>query len=129
MAERETPPPATRSSLRAYANGAARATSGMRIEVSQRGASSRRQSAPVAAIAASAHGRPRAIAWRSLRCSGGTTRIVPGRAPGEALQLVRLAQLGVLLGQHLGERDHHLGLLPGGVVLHLAVDHVNAAAV
>jgi hypothetical protein len=42
---------------------------------------------------------------------------------------VRLGQLGVLAGEHLGEVDHHLALLPGGVVLHLAVDHVHAAAV
>src|SRR4051794_26387706 len=36
----------------------------------------------------------------------------PGR-----LEPVRLCELGVLLGQLLGERDHHLALLPGGVVL------------
>src|SRR5439155_12156065 len=42
---------------------------------------------------------------------------------------VRLGQLGVLAREHFGELDHHLTLLPGGVVLHLAVDHVHAAAV
>src|SRR2546423_11335262 len=42
---------------------------------------------------------------------------------------VGLGQLGVLLRQHLGQLDHHLALLPGGVVLHLAVDHVHAATV
>src|SRR4051794_28892845 len=45
------------------------------------------------------------------------------------LQLVRLRELGVLAREHLGEVDHDLALLPGGVVLHLAVDHVDAAAV
>src|SRR5215213_358370 len=44
-------------------------------------------------------------------------------------QLVRLRELGVLAREHLGEVDHDLALLPGGVVLHLAVDHVYAAAV
>src|SRR5262249_31832317 len=38
-------------------------------------------------------------------------------------------QLRVLGGQHLGQVHHHLALLPGGVVLHLAVDHVDATAV
>ena len=52
-----------------------------------------------------------------------SNNLTPGRHP------VGLGQLGVLLGQHLGEVDHHLALLPGGVVLHLAVDHVHAAAV
>src|ERR1044072_2949730 len=42
---------------------------------------------------------------------------------------VGLGQLGVLLGEHLGEADHHLALLEGGVVLHLAVEHVHAGAV
>ena len=41
----------------------------------------------------------------------------------------RPCELGVLLGQHLGQAHHHLALLPGGVVLHLAVDHVHARAV
>ena len=41
----------------------------------------------------------------------------------------RLGQLGILRRQHFGQLDHHLALLPGGVVLHLAVDHVDAAAV
>src|SRR5664279_5590101 len=44
-------------------------------------------------------------------------------------QPVGLGQLGVLLGEHLGEVDHHLALLPRRVVLHLAVDHVYAAPV
>ena len=35
----------------------------------------------------------------------------------------------VLLGHEAGEIRDDLGLLPGGVVLHLAVDHVHAAAV
>src|SRR5215210_1371400 len=48
---------------------------------------------------------------------------------GGLLESVRLGELGVLLGELLGECDHHLALLPGGVVLHLAVDHVDAAAV
>src|SRR5215211_506576 len=48
---------------------------------------------------------------------------------GGLLEPVGLRQLGVLLGELLRQRDHHLALLPGGVVLHLAVDHVNAAAV
>src|ERR1700728_4689888 len=42
---------------------------------------------------------------------------------------VGLRQLRVLLGEHFREVDHHLALLPGGVVLHLAVDHVHAATV
>src|SRR5664279_4882616 len=42
---------------------------------------------------------------------------------------VGLGQLGVLPGEHFSEADHHLALLPGGVVLHLAVDHVHAAPV
>src|SRR4051794_22330927 len=42
---------------------------------------------------------------------------------------VGLGQLGVLFGELLGQGHHHLALLPGCVVLHLAVDHVDAAAV
>src|SRR3954447_20732407 len=45
------------------------------------------------------------------------------------LEAVRLGELRVLAGQHLGEVDHDAALLPGRVVLHLAVDHVDAAAV
>ncbi len=51
------------------------------------------------------------------------------RSAGEASELVSLRQLGVLAGEHLGQGDHHLALLPGRVVLHLAVDHVDAAPV
>src|SRR4051812_22141227 len=47
-----------------------------------------------------------------------------GGSRGEA---VGLRQLRVLLGEHFGKVDHHLALLPGRVVLHLAVDHVHAA--
>src|SRR4029079_8405312 len=49
-----------------------------------------------------------------------TTEIRPLRG----LEAVRLGELGVLAGQHLGEVDHDAALLPGRVVLHLAVDHV-----
>ena len=52
----------------------------------------------------------------------------PIRRP-PASEPVRLGQLRVLLGEHFREVDHHLALLPGGVVLHLAVDHVHAAPV
>ena len=45
------------------------------------------------------------------------------------LHVVGGGQLRVLRGQHFGQLDHHLALLPGGVVLHLAVDHVDAATV
>src|SRR5579864_7406528 len=52
-----------------------------------------------------------------------------GALYGRGLKPVGLGQLGVLAGQHFGEPDHHLALLPGGVVLHLAVDHVHPAPV
>src|SRR5438132_5156641 len=61
------------------------------------------------------------IEWLRRRRSGLAGR--SGREP------VRLGQLGVLAREHFGELDYHLALLPGGVVLHLAVDHVHAAAV
>ena len=98
--------------------------------------------------------RARAACARALRRAG--DRAHPGqlRRPLPLRQLLRLlarlghgpsrpaaragshasaravgGQLRVLLGQHLGQVDHHLALLPGRVVLHLAVDHVHAAAV
>src|SRR5205085_12516014 len=61
-------------------------------------------------------------AWRSSRLT------VRGSGRGR-LEPVGLGQLRVLAGQHLGQVDHDLALLPGGVVLHLAVDHVDAPAV
>src|SRR4051812_30581353 len=48
---------------------------------------------------------------------------------GCRLELIRRRQLRVLAGQHLGQVDHHPALLPRGVVLHLAVDHVHATPV
>src|SRR4051812_8441067 len=42
---------------------------------------------------------------------------------------VCLSQFRVLCRQHLGQPHHNLALLPRRVVLHLAVDHVHAAAV
>src|SRR6266480_5701521 len=50
-------------------------------------------------------------------------------AGARSREAVGLGQLGVLAREHLGQRHHHLALLPGGVVLHLAVDHVYAATV
>ena len=47
----------------------------------------------------------------------------------DRLEAVGLGQLRVLRRELLGQVDHHAALLPGGVVLHLAVDHVHAAAV
>jgi hypothetical protein len=44
-------------------------------------------------------------------------------------KLYASASSGSFARELLGEVDHHLALLPGGVVLHLAVDHVHAAAV
>ena len=44
-------------------------------------------------------------------------------------QLVQCCHCRVLGGNQLREIDDDLGLLPGGVVLHLAVDHHGAAAV
>src|SRR5579875_2164494 len=46
-----------------------------------------------------------------------------------ACEPVPLRQLRFLAGKEFGELDHHLTLLPGRVVLHLPVDHVDAAAV
>src|SRR5918997_879508 len=66
--------------------------------------------------------RPRSLTWSSATAPGSSRRRTE-------LQPVGLAQLGVLRGQQLGEPDHHLALLPGRVVLHLAVEHVDAAAV
>src|SRR5215207_7721078 len=51
------------------------------------------------------------------------------RLRARRLQLVGLGELRILAGEHLREVHHHLALLPGGVVLHLPVDHVDAAAV
>src|SRR5262245_7263434 len=59
-------------------------------------------------------------------CSRSFSRSASSSAISEA---VRLLQLGVLAREQLGERHHHLALLPRRVVLHLAVDHVDAAAV
>src|SRR3954449_4982987 len=44
-------------------------------------------------------------------------------------EAVRVGEVRVLAREHLGEVDHHPALLPRRVVLHLAVDHVHAAAV
>src|SRR4051794_41068639 len=49
--------------------------------------------------------------------------------PLGGLEAVGLRELRVLAGEHLGEVDHDAALLPGRVVLHLAVDHVPTAAV
>src|SRR5262245_42426561 len=57
------------------------------------------------------------------------TRSPASRIGRSASEPVGGLQLGVLGGQHLRQAHHHLALLPGGVVLHLAVDHVDAAAV
>src|ERR1700681_4134327 len=62
---------------------------------------------------------------------GGRTR-ASGRCGALRLhghEPVGLGELGVLAGEHFGQVDHHLALLPGGVVLHLAVDHVHAPTV
>ena len=71
--------------------------------------------------------------WMGLppgRCRTLPKRRSPSDGPGNVpAQLVRGGQLRVLAGQHLREVDHHAALLPGRVVLHLAVDHVDAAAV
>src|SRR4051812_14818139 len=48
-------------------------------------------------------------------------------ATSRAHHPVSLSQFRVLGGQHLSQRDHHLALFPRRVVLHLAVDHVDAA--
>ncbi len=56
----------------------------------------------------------------------------PAQVPAperSAYRRVARAHLGVLGGDQAGEVDHDLGLLPGGVVLHLAVDHDGAGAV
>src|SRR4051794_9128282 len=74
----------------------------------------------------------RATTSRSTRCGPDlglietyirpTTKRAPlGRGSGR-LEAVRLGELRVLAGQHLGEVDHDAALLPGRVVLHLAVD-------
>src|SRR5579875_2623825 len=42
---------------------------------------------------------------------------------------VPFGELRFLAGEELRELNHHLALLPGGVVLHLPVDHVHPAAV
>ena len=52
-----------------------------------------------------------------------------GRRRARRNEPVRLRQLRILAREHFREVDHHLALLPGGVVLHLAVDHVHAAPV
>ena len=44
-------------------------------------------------------------------------------------RVVLLLQLGVDLGELLGQLDHHQALLERGVVLHLAVEHHRAGAV
>src|ERR1039458_7250790 len=48
---------------------------------------------------------------------------------GRGSEAVGLGQLRVLAREHFRELDHHLALLPGRVVLHLAVDHVHAPPV
>src|SRR5215204_6335150 len=69
--------------------------------------------------------------WPRASGRGCSRRQHPGAGHLRALAVepVELGELGVLVGQHLGQRDHHLALLPGGVVLHLAVDHVAAPSV
>ena len=81
--------------------------------------------------------------FRVLRAASGTrvgvgwaTRaFVSAAAADRASTFVRppsvapAGQLRVLAGQHLRQVDHHAALLPRRVVLHLAVDHVHAAAV
>src|SRR5919202_5644291 len=73
------------------------------------------------------------MAWVPLACSAraGAEPYRGGLEPLglRALHLIRLRQLRILAGEHLGEVHHDLGLLPGRVVLHLAVDHVHAAPV
>src|ERR1035437_5170905 len=63
----------------------------------------------------------------AVRCSR-LAAVIPGSASNRR-EPVRLGKLGVLPSEHFSEVDHHLALLPGGVVLHLAVDHVHTAAV
>src|SRR5690348_6047758 len=60
-------------------------------------------------------GRPRAMTVRSAVAMGSAGR---GRR-----EPVGLGQLGVLRREQLGQVDHYAALLPGRVVLHLAVDH------
>src|SRR5688500_14109250 len=78
--------------------------------------------------------RPRSRG-RSARHFATRTRSEAGDGAGgelrrsRSLEAVGLGELGVPLGELLRERDHHLALLPGGIVLHLAVDHVHAPAV
>src|SRR4051812_40767849 len=84
--------------------------------------------APEASLA-DASARPTAIASavpaRPQRRNAGRGR-PPRLSEGPiTLHPVGLRELGVLLGEHLGEVDHHAALLPGRVVLHLAVDHVH----
>src|SRR3954462_15191547 len=74
------------------------------------------------------------LLWTPTAASIGFLGGYPRPCPGNGLrrggrEAVGLSELGVLAGQHLGEVDHHAALLPGRVVLHLAVDHVHAAAV
>src|SRR5262249_49518318 len=51
------------------------------------------------------------------------------RHVGATSEPVGLLEVWVLGRQQLRQVDHHLALLPGRVVLHLAVDHVHAAAI
>src|SRR5262249_4008954 len=65
-----------------------------------------------------------AAMWRTYQHA---RRITSGRS--DLREAVGARQLRVLLREQLRERHHHLALLPGGVVLHLAVEHEDAAAV
>src|SRR5215469_17003086 len=53
----------------------------------------------------------------------------PFRGAVARSQAVTGRRVGILGGDQAGEVDHDLCLLPGGVVLHLAVDHHGAGAV
>src|SRR4051812_26706200 len=66
---------------------------------------------------------------RAEATSGGATGSDMALRSYPGFQPVCLSELRVLRGQHLREVDHHPALLPGRVVLHLAVDHVHAPAV
>ena len=75
-------------------------------------------------------GPVRRQASRGAQAAGRGARTAPGRVSGLAgAEAVGFGEIGVLPRQHLGQAHHDLALLPGGVVLHLAVDHVNAPAV
>jgi hypothetical protein len=58
-----------------------------------------------------------------------TTSRRGARASASRIRAVGLLELGILGGEELRQVDHDAALLPGGVVLHLAVEHEHAAPV